>query len=66
MTEGKHGSAPSSMAYKTHIGDTPEVPNSGEQGTLHCRSVQDLFFKRPLLSRPGDAVDFLNTKKQTQ
>jgi len=45
----------------THIGDTPE----GEQGTLHCRALQD-FFIRSLLSRAEDVADFPNTQKQTQ
>ena len=33
------------------IGDTPEVPGSGEQGTMHYKAWQDLFFTKPLLSR---------------
>ena len=44
--------------YTTHTGDTPEVPGPGEQGALHCRELQDLLFKRPLLSRAGDIADF--------
>ena len=52
--------------HTTHIGDTPEVPGSGEQGILQCRAQQDLFFISLLLSRTGDTADFPNTKKQTQ
>ena len=50
----------------THIGGFPEVPGSGEQGTPHCRALQDLFFIRPRLSTAEDTADFPNTEKQTQ
>jgi len=43
-----------SRMHTTHIVDAPEVPGSDEQGTLHCRALQDLFI-RPLLSRAGDS-----------
>lgn len=49
-----------------HMGDTPEVPGSGEQGTLHHRALQNLFFINPLVSRTGDIADFSNTLKQAQ
>ena len=38
-----------SRVHTTHIGDTSEAPGSGEQETLYCRVLQDLFFIRPLL-----------------
>ena len=41
------------------------MPGSGEQGTLHCRALQDLFFTRPLLVRAEDMADLPNTQKQT-
>ena len=47
------------------IGDTPEAPGSGEQGTLHCTVLQDLFFIKPLLSILGDIADFPNTVTDT-
>lgn len=40
------------------------MPSSGEQGTLNCRALQDLFFKKSLLSKTEDIADFLNTEKQ--
>lgn len=43
----------------THIGDTSDAPGSGEQGTLHYKALQNLFFTRPLLPRAGDVVPFL-------
>ena len=49
--------------HTKHIGETPEVPGSGEEGTLRCRALQDLFFIRPLLSRAGDIADFPNIEK---
>ena len=52
--------------FATHVRDTPEVPGSGEHGTLHYRTLQDLFFERPLLSRAGDTADFPNTQTQMQ
>lgn len=45
-----------------HIGDTHEAPGSSEQRACHCRTLQDLFFKKPLLSRAGDAADFPDTE----
>jgi len=39
------------------------MPDSGEQGTLYYRALQDIFFIRPQLSRTGDIADF---HKQTQ
>lgn len=38
----------------------------GEQETLQCKAVQDIFFTRPLPSTAEIIVDFLNTQKQTQ
>lgn len=32
-----------SRVHATHIGHNPEVTGSGEQGTNHCRTLQDLF-----------------------
>lgn len=49
-----------SRAHRTHIGDAPEVPGSGAQGTLHCSTLQDLFI-RPLSSKAEDIADFPNT-----
>ena len=43
-----------------------EAPGPGEQGTLHSRALQDLFFIRPLPSRTGDIADFPNTQKQAE
>ena len=48
-------------ARATHIGDSPEASGSGEQGTQHCRTLHDLFFIKPLLSRAGVVADFSNT-----
>lgn len=45
----------------TLIGDPPEVPVSGEQGTLHFRVAQGLLFIEPLLSRARD-LTFLRNK----
>ena len=50
-----------SKAHTSHIGDTP-----GEQGILHCRVLQDLFFIRLLLSKAENIADFPSTQKQTQ
>lgn len=47
-------------------GDTPEAPNSGDQEGLHYKAPQNLFYTRPLISRPGDIVDLPNTEKHTQ
>ena len=55
-----------SRAHSVHIGDIPETSSSGEQGTLHCRVLQDLFFIRPLISRAGDTVVFPSTQKETE
>lgn len=53
--------------HKQHkIGDSPEVPGSGEQGTLNCKVLQDLFLMKPLLSRAEGVADFPNTQKLTQ
>ena len=49
-----------------HTGDTPEAPGSGEQGTLHCRALRDLFFIRSAPSRAGDVVDFPNRNRHTE
>ena len=43
-----------------------EVPSSREQGTLHCRALQDLFFIKLLPLRVEDVADFPSTQKQTQ
>ena len=51
-------------AYTIHIGDTPEAPGSGEQKTLHCRTLEDLFIK-PFLPK-ADVADFPDTHKHTQ
>ena len=59
-------SSHNTRVHATHIGDTPEVPVSGEEGTLHFRALQDLFFIKLLLSRVGDITDFPNTWKWTQ
>ena len=44
----------------------PESPGPGEQGTLHSKILQDLFFIKPLPLRTGDVADFSNTEKQAQ
>lgn len=33
---------------------------------LHCRTLQELFFIKPLLLRAGDVADLPNTEKQMQ
>ena len=38
-----------SRTQTTHIRHSPKVPGSGDQGTLYCRALQDLFFMKPLL-----------------
>ena len=48
------------------IGDNPEAPGSGKQGTLDCRAPQDLCFIKPLISRAGDVADIPNTQKETE
>ena len=53
-----------SRMHATYIGETPEAPSSGEQGTLHCRAQQDLFFIRTLLARAGYVAVFLNINNQ--
>lgn len=53
-----------SRVHATHIGDTPDVPGYDEQGTSHCRTLQD-FFIRPLLSKARDVPLLANTEKQT-
>lgn len=40
------------------------MPGSGEQGTLHCRALQDRFFRRSLLSRSGDWLTFLTHRNR--
>ena len=50
-----------SQVHTTHKGDTLEMPGSGEQGTLHCRALQDVFFICPLLSITRDIAGFPNT-----
>ena len=54
------------IEHTQHTQHTPEAPGSGEQGTLHYRTLQKLFFIKPLLSRTGDVSDFPNTQKQTE
>ena len=51
-----------SRVHTTHLGDTPEVPDSSEQETLNFRALQDLFLG-PLLSRIEDVTDFPNTQQ---
>ena len=52
--------------HATHIGDISEVPGSGEQGILHCRTPTNLFFVRILLSSTGNVADFPNTQKHRE
>ena len=59
-TEGKHGSA-TTVRHMKHTQDTHEVPGSGEQRTLYCRALEDLFFIKPLSSRARDVANFPNT-----
>ena len=54
------------MAHATHIENIPKALGSGEQGTVHCRVLLDLFFTKPQFSRVGDIADLPNTKKQTE
>ena len=42
------------------------MPHSREQGILHCRTLQDLFFIRSFLSRAEDIGDFPDTEKEAQ
>ena len=44
----------------------PEIPGPGEQGTLHCRALQGLFFIRLLSLRAREIADFPNTQKKIQ
>lgn len=44
-TKGKYGSAHKSRSQATPMGDTSEVPGSGEQETLSCKTLQDLLHK---------------------
>ena len=49
-----------SKTYASHIANTPEAPDSGEQGTLHGKALQDLL---QAITVKYIAV-FLNTQKQ--
>ena len=40
-----------------------EVPSPSEWGTLHSRTLQDLFFIRLLPSGTGDIANLLNTHR---
>ena len=55
-----------SRLHITCIGDIPGVPDSGEQGTLHCKAPQDLLFIRPIFSRTGHLANFPNPQRQIQ
>lgn len=44
----------------------PKVPGPGEQGALHFRVLQELFFIKPSVSRTENGTDLPNTKKQAQ
>ena len=46
------------------IGYSPEVPGSGEQETLNCRALRDLFCTKSVLSRAEDTDDFLKTQNR--
>lgn len=50
--------------HTTLKGDTPEIKGLGEEGTLHCRVLQDLLFTKPLLSIGEDVGDFPKTQKR--
>jgi len=43
----------------------PEVPGPGEQGTLHCRALQDLFFIRLLSLRAREMPEFPNRHRKS-
>ena len=43
-----------------------EAPGPGEQMTLNCRALKDLFFIEPLPSITKNIGDFPNTQKQAQ
>ena len=46
------------------MGEAPEVPGSGEEGTLHCRALQDLFFIRPYFQEQETQVTFLTHRNR--
>ena len=48
----------------SHIGNILEVTGPSEQGTLHGKALQDLFFIRSLLLRAEDVAGFLAKQKQ--
>ena len=56
----------SGSSSNTHTRYSTEVPESGEVGALHYRSLKELFFIKSLLSRAEDTGDFHSTKKFTQ
>lgn len=49
-----------SRAHTIHIGDTPGVPGSGEEGILHYRTPKNLFLLRPPLPRAGEVANLPN------
>ena len=53
-----------SRMQATHIGDSLEVPGSGEEGTLHCRALQELFFIKSLFSRAEKYLTFLTQRNR--
>ena len=56
-TKAKEAKPQQEGTHNTHR-DIPEAPDSGEQGTLHSQTLQELFLIRPLLSRARDVADF--------
>ena len=42
------------------------MSSSGEQETLHCRTPQDPFFIKSLLSKAEDTADFLDRETDTE
>ena len=59
-----HMTQNNSRIHETHTEDIPKLPGSDEQGTLHCRALQDLFFIRPLHSRSGDTDKELDKRRR--
>ena len=63
-TEGKRGKD-SKAQNMQHTQETiPEASGPGEQGTLHCRALQYLFFIRLLCLSAREIADFPSTHKQ--
>lgn len=53
------------QAWGVSKGYSPDVPHSGEQGTLHCREL-GLFLCKVTTFKAESIPGILNTQKQTQ